>query len=270
MRKELLASVAALGLLSFGSAAWAEDDNNANANTGSAITQDEGGDVVASGGTAVVEGAYSGGGNAIGEFSDNNAVADTSSHAVQLVAPDGVADDGSALTAGDGNAGASAAKGSAATTGSASPATSTENYVTDGSAHVIGSNNLTAAAEEGGAAVGANGTAVGINDVDIHADAVTAAFGGGNVVSAAHLQEVATFSTNLELEGGLEVGVNGFFFDAEAKLAGALAYGDTAAITTGSINNNAVGTLTGANMFAGNTGVANQGDAIGIAANTSF
>jgi hypothetical protein len=267
MKHRLLTSVAIAGLMSFAATAWA--DETANNNAGSAITQNSGpeADAIASGGNAVDDGAYTGGGNALGNDANHNAAADTHSTAVQLTTGSGVANFGSGFNVGNGNEGASSAEGGAAATGS-SVAVATHNWISDGSASVIGDQNLTAAAHDGGAALGANGTAVGISEVNVNAEDVTAAFGEGNVVAGAHLEEVNTVSTDLTF-GEAELGIAGFFF-AKAHLAGALAYGPNASVTTGNINNQTLGSLSGANMVAGNTGVANQGDSIGIAANNSF
>jgi hypothetical protein len=269
MKHRLLTSVAIAGLMSFAATAWA--DETANNNAGSAVTQNYSEDAIASGGTSVDDGAYTGDGNALGDNANYNAAADKSSKAVSIYTDDYI-DYGAAVNVGNGNAGAAAYEDSAAATGS-SAAVATENYTEDGSAFVVGDKNLTAAAHDGGAALGANGTAVGIDDVDVNAEDVTAGFGAGNVVSSAHLEEVTTVSTHLSAEGGgIELGRGGAFFEfkKDADLAGVVAYGPNAEITTGNINNQTLGTLSGANMYAGNTGLANQGDSIGIAANNSF
>jgi hypothetical protein len=267
MKHRLLTSVAVAGLMSFAATAWAAE--TANNNTTSAITQNYSGDAIASDGNSVDDGAYTGDGNALGDTANYNAAADKTSTAVEV---DDTIDYGSAVNVGNGNEGAAAYEDSAVATGS-SAAVATENYTEDGSAFVVGDKNLTAAAHDGGAALGANGTAVGIDDVDVNAEDVTAGFGAGNVVSSAHLEEVTTVSTHLSAEGGgIELGRGGAFFEfkKDADLAGVVAYGPNAEITTGNINNQTLGTLSGANMYAGNTGLANQGDSIGIAANNSF
>jgi hypothetical protein len=266
MKHRLLTSVAVAGLMSFAATAWA--DETANNNAGSAVTQNYSEDAIASGGTSVDDGAYTGDGNALGDNANYNATADKTSKAVSIYSGSYPADYGSAINVGNGNAGAAASEDSAAAAGS-SAAVSTENSIEDGSAHVIGDQNLTAAAHDGGAALGANGTAVGISEVNVNAEDVTAGFGEGNVVAAAHLEEVNTVSSDLIAGGEIGLGIGGFFF-AKANVAGVVAYGPNAEITTGNINNQTLGTLSGANMVAGNTGLANQGDSIGIAASNSF
>jgi hypothetical protein len=117
----------------------------------------------------------------------------------------------------------------------------------------------------GGAVVAGEGTAVGVGGVGIARDGVSAAFGEDNLVAAADLNEVTT------IEGPATVvaagsGVSVLQFGA----AGAAAIGPDAAASTGSISNQSLGSLSGANMFAANTGIANQGDAVGISAAGSF
>jgi hypothetical protein len=267
MKHRLLTSVAVAGLMSFAATTWASEF--ANNNAGSAITQARSADATSAGGNAANDGAATGDGNALGYDTDQNAVADQKSTAVEI---DDTVDYGSAVNVGNGNEGAAAYDSGAAATGS-SAAVVTENSVEDGSAHVIGDGNLSAAAHDGGAAVGANGTAVGISEVNVNAEDATIGFGEGNVVSAAHLEETTTVSAHIAEEGGgITLGKGGAFFEfkKDADLAGVVAYGPNAEITTGNINNQTLGTLSGANLVAANTGLANQGDSIGIAANNSF
>lgn len=291
MIERLLAGVASVALLSaVTGAAWAQE-NTANLNTDSAITQD-GTDAVFSRGNAAEDGAIATN-NAIGEDTDQNAVAFgnsaagviTSENDVEaaafknstaveegaflggngvavgnqaddnaIVGGSGVAlnseneeivDEGSAILIGEGNNAAAADQNSASANDRSIAIRAEDDGLDNGSSAVNGNGNTTASAEEG-AAVGRDGIAVGVDDNDVNGEDATAAFGFDNVVAAAHLSE--TIPTGIITAVGTT----------------------TANVTTGNIQNQTVGALTGANAYVGNTGLANQGDAIGIAAQSSF
>jgi hypothetical protein len=123
----------------------------------------------------------------------------------------------------------------------------------------------TVLAAGGGAVVAGEGTAVGVGGVGIARDGVSAAFGEDNLVAAAHLKEVTTVESPATVVAAGS-GVSVLQFGA----AGAAAIGPDATASTGNISNQTLGSLSGANMFAANTGIANQGDAVGISAAGSF
>jgi hypothetical protein len=117
----------------------------------------------------------------------------------------------------------------------------------------------------GGAVVAGEGTAVGVGGVGIARDGVSAAFGEDNLVAAAHLEEVTTIASPATVVAAGS-GVSVLQFGA----AGAAAIGPDATASTGNISNQTLGSLSGANMFVANSGIANQGDAVGISAAGSF
>lgn len=300
MIERLMAGVASLALLSaVPTAAWALD-NKANGNTKSAIAQ-QNSDSLASQGTAVNNGANATN-NALGQNTDRNAVAVFDSAAGVLnsnndvdaaafknstavengaflkgngvavgdgadgnaiVGQDGIAltsetddiaDQGSAVLLGDGNSAAAAEDGSAAADGSSIAINAGGDGLDNGSSAVGGTGNSTASAEEG-AAVGRDGTAVGVDNNNVTGKDATAAFGLANVVAAAHLAETAVGNT---------------LIDNNRSTSGIIGVGNNVDITTGNIQDQSITTMTGANMYVGNTGLANQGDAIGISARSSF
>ena len=300
MIERLMAGVASLALLSaVPTAAWALD-NKANDNTKSAIAQ-QNSDSLVSQGTAVNNGANATN-NALGQNTDRNGVAVLNSAAGVLnsdndvdaaafknstavengaflkgngvavgdgadgnamVGQDGIAltsetDDiagqGSAVLLGDGNSAAAVEDGSAAADGSSIAINAGGDGLDNGSSAVGGTGNSTASAEEG-AAVGRDGTAVGVDNNNVTGEDATAAFGLANVVAAAHLAETAVGNT---------------LIDNNSSTSGIIGVGNNVDITTGNIQGQSVGTMTGANMYVGNTGLANQGDAIGISARSSF
>jgi hypothetical protein len=286
MKTKLLAGASALVLTLGLSAGAALADSNANNNTpNTAVSQDNSGDAVAGGQNAAQDGAAATSGNALGYDAYENAVASHSSTAVQLeYAPQ----DGSQVNVGDNNKPATADDYSAAATGKSS-AVVTYDDVEHGSSQTIGSGNSTATADDGGAAVGGSGTAVGIHDITIGpdqgdrgrdgfaglqegqdgnhgnngdnggADDATLAFGANNTVASAHLEETVS-GLALAVVGGYE----GDQRDGEDGHKG------TATIKTGAIYNNSISSLSGANRVVYNTGIANQGRALSIAANNSF
>lgn len=297
MNTKLLAGASTLVLaMGLSTAAFAVDDNNANNNLPyTAVSQDESGDAAAGANNAVEDGAIATSGNALGKFSDFNAAAAHSSTAVQIDATSDVTvqpiiGTNSHLNLGDNNRPASGDASSAASTGSNSPATTTNDDVEEGSSQVIGSGNSTATAEDGGAAVGGSGTAIGINNIEIGqegdnvkvlsseggedegegqsldaslnsngfdhggggGDDATVAFGVNNTVASAHLKQTVS---------GLAIAISGNYEGEDPE---------SATITTGSIFNNSISSATGANRIVFNTGIANQGRALSIAANSSF
>lgn len=113
----------------------------------------------------------------------------------------------------------------------------------------VGPSDIVAAG--GAAAVGADGSGIGVSDVGIGGpggDDATLAFGVGNEVASAHLDAAVSglsFAVTPEGEAG------------------------SASVGTGSITDNTVTTMSGANRVALNTGIANQGRALAIAAQVS-
>jgi hypothetical protein len=103
----------------------------------------------------------------------------------------------------------------------------------------------------GAAAVGAGGSGIGVSDVGIGGpggDDATLAFGVGNEVASAHL----------------DAAVSGLSFALTPEGAAG-----SASVGTGSITDNTVTSMSGANRVALNTGIANQGRALAIAAHVS-
>jgi hypothetical protein len=103
----------------------------------------------------------------------------------------------------------------------------------------------------GAAVVGSDGAGIGVSDVGIGGpggDDATLAFGVGNEVASAHLDAAVS---------GLAFAVT-----PEGEAGGA-------SVRTGSITDNTVTTMSGANRVALNTGTANQGRALAIAAHVS-
>lgn len=282
MNTKLLAGASTLVLaMGLSTAAFAVDDNNANNNNPyTAVSQDEAGDAAAGANNAVEDGAIATSGNALGKFTNDNAAATHSSTAVQIdgsqilgEAP--IVDEYSSLNVGDNNRPASADDASAATTGNNSPATTTFDDVENGSSQTIGSGNSTATADEGGAAVGGSGTAIGIENVTVgqplyaipmlqdsigdgehggNGDDATVAFGVNNTVASAHLDSTVS---------GLALAISGYpdGDDSEPHVA---------TIVTGGIFNNNLSSASGANRIVYNTGIANQGRSLAVAADTSF
>ncbi len=288
MKTKLLAGASALVLtlgLSAGSALAANSNANDN-DPWTAVTQDNSGDAVSGANNAVEDGAIATSGNALGRDAYDNAAASHSSSAVQIDLEYAV-QDGSQLNVGDNNKPATADDYSAAATDHSS-AVNTDDDVDNGSSQTIGSGNSTATADDGGAAVGGSGTAVGIHDITIGPDQgdrgrdgfaglqeqpdgnngdhgdngggddATLAFGANNTVASAHLEETVS---------GLALAIIGGYEDGKDGEDGHKA---TATIKTGSIFNNSVSSMSGANRVVYNTGIANQGRALSIAANNSF
>jgi len=352
MNTKLLAGASTLVLamgLGLGPA-LAFENNDANYNGTTAVSQERSGDAVAGSTSAVEDGAIAGTNNAVGQDANNNALAAQSSTAVQIDGSSPVldreegrsrggsqplVDDGSSFNVGNYNEHANAFEESAATTGDKSPAITTFTSPYDGSSQVIGTGNSTATADKGGAAVGGSGTAIGISDVTIGpkqqgrgggdgfsdptgtsnvnqnaatnqdaqdqslslqqqqqeqnanaqsaaaassnvyittdsatvdgskdgfgsgaGDDATVAFGIGNTVASAHLSQTVT---------GLAVA-----FASDPPDRGRDHKVGAATIKTGSIYNNSVSSMTGANRVVFNTGIANQGRALSVGANNSF
>ena len=204
--------------------------------------------------TAVENGAFlKGNGVAVGDGADGNAMVGQDGIALTSESDD-IADQGSAVLLGDGNSAAAAENGSAAADGSSIAINADGDGLDNGSSAVSGTGNSTASAEEG-AAVGGDGLAIGIDNNNVTGKDATAAFGVANVVAAAHLAETAVGNTRI---------------DGNFSSSGIVGAGNNVNIGTGNIQGQSVGTMTGANMYVGNTGLANQGDAIGISARSSF
>jgi hypothetical protein len=308
MKTKLLAGASAL-VLTLGLSAGGTLAQNSNANDNdpwTAVTQDSNSDAVAGGQNAVENGAIATTGNALGQDTNNNAAAAHSSTAVQIDNTqnfsvkkqpvegvwdgDGgygtaIVEGGSQLNVGDNNKPASADLESASATGK-SAAYSTNSSIEEGSSETIGSGNSTATADDGGAAVGGSGTAVGIHDITIgpdqgdrgewqkdgmvklqdgnngdhgdngSGDDATLAFGVNNTVASAHLDSTVS---------GLALAIVGYEGDGNDG-----EHEHSATIKTGSIYNNSISSMSGANRVVYNTGIANQGRALAVAADTSF
>jgi len=303
MKTNLLGGASAAVLAMFlASSAMAQDEVKENAT--SVVGLNSTGDVVGAGETAIDDGAFALTGNAVGQDGDHNAHAHASSTAVVVesdsdvdalavdgstavddggfvggngaalgrdandnaaVGGDGVAvsadgealDDGSALQYGDNNQAATSNNGAAANNSSVAMVADGDEIADEGSSVVIGDNNRTASSEDGGAALAGDGTAIGIHDVHIGGEQQvggedpTLAFGDDNVVASAHL------------DGNVSGVALAYYGDNGAN-------GDATTVTTGSIFNNTTESMTGANRVAYNTGIANQGRSLAVAAGAAF